>query len=409
MSGNNETDRSSPVSVREQSAQASQAARSDCAMQARPMSDEQALPTRVAALMRAEAAVVQGAADLIGSAERNGMGVAVLVLGEGGAVLHQLGTPLPDSAWPPTDPASVALSALTEAARHSPNHDARVAAANALLAHAERQPKLSDPEGIGAMLNGLGYPRHIQGEKLTLAGRVRHALDLAKSNGADDERIRQQANSQVGGSPVDIFAEDRLRGAVSDLLRDRKAPDALITYRGERTVVVVGTPEQIRALLDEHQFGDKIPGLRELHAAGPALTFAAERNEAVWIALESGRAIAYGTAPEIASMIKSEQQAEVAAAATAEVDAQAEVSIVAELQVKKAQPRAPSDTVRAEIYTAPFPHAFRRNDDNALCWAWMSPSRLGGTVCMVNHETGESAFITSAAMMLTEYTQLTAG
>lgn len=374
--------------------------------QAAPMSDAQAVPTRVAALMRAEAAVVQSAADLIGSAERNGMGVAVLVLGAGGAVLHQLGTPLPDGAWPPQDPESVALSALADTARNSADHDARVAAAGRLLAYAEQRPKLSDPDGIGAMLNGLGYPRHVNGEKLTLAGRVRHALDLAKSNGADDERFRANAVEPKPQGYGDT--ESDVREAVGRLLVQVDRPYSLVTYHGIRTVIAIGTPDRIRELLDEHEGMTQAPGLAELHASMPGLRFAAERNEAVWIALESGRAFAYGTPAEIASMAGSEQQREVAAAATAEVDAQAEVSIVADLQVSKAQPRSPSDQNHALRFTKAHPHAFRRHADNALIWAWTSVE-TSSSVCMVEHESGHSYLLSNASTLLTHFTQLTAG
>lgn len=433
MSGNNETDRSSGLGQvasernpptdhdRLQAAQANQVgnAQADRCMTARPMSDAQALPTRVAALMRAEAAVVQGAADLIGSAERNGMAVSVLVLGEGGAVLHQLGQPLPDGAWPPQDPESVALAALANVARDSATAANRVVAAQALLSHAASQPKLSDPDGIGAMLNGLGYPRHVNGERFTLAGRVRHALDLARANGADDERIRRQSEAPtiggvgIAGEPVIAEYQHGLPFEAAHLAAlYRQADNGALHYlvKDGSVHVFVGTAPEIRGALDGVQFGqDDSIELRELALALPGLTFAAQRHETVWIALESGRAFAFGTPAEIASMCGSEQQREIAATATAEVDAQAEVSITAELQVKKAQPRAPSHLVRADSYTSPFPHAFRRNRDSALCWAWLSPSRIGGTVCMVEHETGESTFINSAACLLTEYTQLTTG
>lgn len=438
MIGNNETDRISAagsVTAGHAGSQTNQAAGTltgqtvtmGACEKARPMSDAQALPTRVAALMRAEAAVVQGAADLIGSAERNGMAVAVLVLGEGGAILHQLGTTLPDGAWPPNDPEAIALAALADEARVSRDPSARVAAANLLLGHAASQPKLSDPDGIGAMLNGLGYPRHVNGEKFTLAGRVRHALDLARANGADSERIRLQTAGPyvdtAGGTgtgtsqPVSADGQvEEIRDAVNGLFHCNEQDRTLITFSGKR-VIVVGTPDQVRELVDQYEFSDESYVSATLRMALPGLRFGIERGDATWIALPNGQAIAYGKPDELRSMSTSEHAKIVAAEAErvleidvpAEVDAKADVTVTAELSVKKAQPRPPSHPVRADGYTSPFPHAFRRNRDNALCWAWMSPSRLGGTVCMVEHETGESSFINSAACLLSEYTQLTTG
>lgn len=403
MSGNNETDRSSAVNQ--------VGPPPDRCVQATPMSDTQAFPTRVAAKMRAEAAVVQGAADLIGSAERNGMGVAVLVMDRDGLVLHRLGAAPPDDTWLPQDPEQVALSALVSVARDYATGAHRIAAAQALLGHVASRPRpidrlrelIKNQAVLASSGRGPGSLALIDRAEV-----LRNIEDCAPGLPPDARAPAASIqNPDAKPGSMDDWCND-LVGAVNGLFRLSGETKTLHKYTNGR-VIVIGTPDQVREMVDDHEFGFDAGPLNALRIALPGLRFGIQRGDATWIALPDGSVIAYGKTEEIASMAGSEQQRVVAAAATAEVDAQAEVSIVADLQVTKAKPRPPSHTVRAENYTSPFPHAFRRNRDSALCWAWLSPSRLGGVLCMVEHLTGESVFVTSASALLTEYTQLTAG
>lgn len=156
-----------------------------------------------------------------------------------------------------------------------------------------------------------------------------------------------------------------------------------------------------------HQVGDSFD-VRVAEIV-PHLTAALRDGVPLWLEVD-GRFVALGSDDDIVRMAKKQGgdllDAGAAGADPSVVDAAPEATIVADLQVKKAQPRAPRNEQDAIDYPTPHPHAFRRNADNVLCWAWFGE---GDRIFIVDHETGVGGTLDRAKNLLTRYTQLTAG